>query len=60
MNAFAFTAGIGIMDKDRLIDGFQIIHQDMMHYPILELARMIERIISLLRLRSSVPRVYLW
>ena len=38
MDALALAAGVGIMDKDRFIDGFQIIHQDMMHYPVAEIS----------------------
>ena len=38
VDALALAAGVGIVDKDRFIDGFQIIHQDMMHYPVAEIS----------------------
>ena len=38
MDTLAFTAGIGVMDKNRFPDGFEIIHQDMMNNPIPEIS----------------------
>lgn len=38
MNALTLAAGVGIMDKNRLIDGFQIIHQDMMDNPVAKIS----------------------
>jgi hypothetical protein len=34
MDALALPAGLGIMDKNRFIDRFQIIHQNMMNNPV--------------------------
>ena len=38
MDALALAAGIGIMDKDWFINGFQIIHQNMMDNPVAEIS----------------------
>jgi len=38
VSAFAFPAGIGIVDKYGLIDALEMINQDMMHDPVPEVS----------------------